>query len=115
MNEHNEQANLRFPLWAYLNQPLFSPKFKSLNPAKFWKLHNIEQLEMLWAKSPNGEVEDADILGFLENCWTKRAWHSETRLNPEFVQFLERCWAKSKSRSGGMGESRGFFDEEERY
>jgi hypothetical protein len=115
MNENNEQPNLRFPLWAYLNQPIFSPKFKSLNPKRFWHLHNLEQLETLWAKSPDGEVEDADVLGFLEDCWDKRTWHTEPRLNPEFVRFLERCWAKSKSRSGGMGESKGFLDEEERY
>ncbi|WP_416673146.1 hypothetical protein [Egbenema bharatensis] len=112
MNENNEQPKFRFPLWAYLNQPIFSPKFKSLNPSRFWMLHNIEQLEKNWAKSQNMEIKDADVSGFLEGCWGKETRHIEPKLDPESIRFLERCWAKSKSRSGGLGESRGFFDEE---
>lgn len=79
---------------------------------RFWMLHNIEQLEMIWAKSESAEIKDADVSEFLENCWGKQTWHTEPRLNPEFVRFLERCWAKSKSRSGGLGESKGLFDED---
>jgi hypothetical protein len=112
MNENNNQPKLRFPLWAYLNQPLFSPKFKSLNPSRFWTLHNIEQLETIWTKSQNTESKAADTSGFLENCWGKETRYAAPKLDPEFIRFLERCWAKSKSRSGGLGESQGLFDEE---
>lgn len=40
-----------FPLWTYLNQPVFTPRHKTiLNPRRFWYLHRIEVLERCLAK-----------------------------------------------------------------
>jgi hypothetical protein len=43
--------NLKFPLWQYLNQPLFSSHSKFvLIPSRFVYLHRIELLKRCWAK-----------------------------------------------------------------
>ena len=37
---------VRFPLWLYLNQPLFDPNSKAvINPYRFWNLYQIRYLE----------------------------------------------------------------------
>ncbi|MBD2310965.1 hypothetical protein H6G20_04605 [Desertifilum sp. FACHB-1129] len=39
----------RFPLWSYLNQPLFSSSYKAvLNPRRFWYIYQIYWLERCW-------------------------------------------------------------------
>lgn len=52
----NKQAKIKFPVWRYLNQPLFSSKSKLvLNPQKFWYLYRIELLERCLAKKCESE------------------------------------------------------------
>ncbi len=37
---------IQFPIWKYLNQPVFDPCVKTvLNPRVFWRFHSIELLE----------------------------------------------------------------------
>ncbi|WP_421658977.1 hypothetical protein [Leptothermofonsia sp. ETS-13] len=37
---------VQFPIWKYLNQPVFDPYIKTvLNPRVFWRIHSIELLE----------------------------------------------------------------------
>lgn len=39
----------QFPLWHYLNQPIFSPTVKLiLNPVRFGKVYRIQYLERCW-------------------------------------------------------------------
>ena len=39
----------KFPLWQFLNQPLFSSTTKAvLNPRRFWYVYKIELLERCW-------------------------------------------------------------------
>ncbi|MCY7321418.1 MAG: hypothetical protein LH660_06355 [Phormidesmis sp. CAN_BIN36] len=50
-----------FPIWAYLNQPLFHPAQPFFaRPRQFWRYHNIQQLEHCWIRSE---------LHLLEHCW----------------------------------------------
>jgi hypothetical protein len=117
MNEENcDKIQLRFPFWKYLTQPVFSPEFKSLNPWRFWRLYNLEQLEVAWVRSTELEIEEADALEFLETCWLRDSWQTESGLDFEFIKFLERCWAKRASDSSlGFNSSENSFDEEEQY
>ncbi|MEM9484658.1 MAG: hypothetical protein AAGA83_13315 [Cyanobacteria bacterium P01_F01_bin.116] len=42
---------MKFPLWQYLQQPVFSRQYKTiLSPFKFWQSHNIQHLERCWEK-----------------------------------------------------------------
>jgi hypothetical protein len=37
---------IRFPVWKFLNQPLFETDYQPiLSPGRFWRLHQIEFLE----------------------------------------------------------------------
>ncbi len=46
-----EHSKIRFPLWQYLNQPLFPCHTKlQLNPYRFAYLWRIELLKRCWAK-----------------------------------------------------------------
>jgi hypothetical protein len=48
---NSEDYNTKFPLWDYLNQPLFSSDTKLiLNPRKFEQVWRIKLLEKCWAK-----------------------------------------------------------------
>ncbi|MBW4553155.1 MAG: hypothetical protein KME35_18890 [Aphanocapsa sp. GSE-SYN-MK-11-07L] len=41
----SKSPQFTFPLWQYLNQPLFSPSIKlRLNPKEFWQTYSIEHL-----------------------------------------------------------------------
>ena len=41
----------RFPMWQYLNQPLFHPEIKLiLHPGRFWKEYRILHLTRCWDK-----------------------------------------------------------------
>lgn len=127
MSAEHDPIKPKFPLWPYLNQPLFSPEFKSLNPFRFWQLYNLEQLEAAWQKSHALESEQPDrLIAFLENCWLKHCWHTDPRLkelhfknshlvDDEFVRFLERCWARSLSKSKGYFDPEFRSDEEDCY
>lgn len=98
MSTNDRIIRLPFPLWAYLNQPLFSPGFKSLNPLRFWHLHNLEQLENAWEQSYDlADIEGDDALAFLEDCWlhsdSLKEMSDEIQFN-QFTEFLEGCWVK---------------------
>lgn len=42
---------LKFPLWAYLKQPVFSSHYKTkLNPWVFWHIYRLDHLERCWTK-----------------------------------------------------------------
>ncbi len=42
---------MRFPVWKYLNQPLFSRLYRPrLNPWAFWRGYQVQFLERCWAK-----------------------------------------------------------------
>jgi hypothetical protein len=44
--DFDKAAKLQFPLWPFLNQPLFHPKFKVvLNPKRFQQLYRMQLLE----------------------------------------------------------------------
>lgn len=103
-------------IWSYLTQPLFGPGYKSLNPARFWRLYRIEQLEATWVNSPELEMEVMDeLLEFLETCWLKNDLKVESHLNIEFIQFLERCWVKNLSKPNGYFNSPDSWSDEEEY
>jgi hypothetical protein len=41
-----ESQNVRFPLWQFLNQPVFDPTYKTVfSPRKFIRVHTVELLE----------------------------------------------------------------------
>ncbi|NJK29187.1 MAG: hypothetical protein HC851_01080 [Acaryochloris sp. RU_4_1] len=40
-----------FPVWHYLNQPLFDTEIKFiLHPSKFWKSYRLEYLNRCWLR-----------------------------------------------------------------
>ncbi|EKV01306.1 hypothetical protein Lepto7375DRAFT_3468 [Leptolyngbya sp. PCC 7375] len=42
---------MKFPLWPYLQQPVFSSDHKTFfSPFKFWQQHKIQHLERCWEK-----------------------------------------------------------------
>lgn len=47
----SNHTKIKFPLWDYLNQPLFSSDTKLiLNPRKFEQVWRIQLLEKCWIK-----------------------------------------------------------------
>ena len=47
----SENIKIKFPLWDYLNQPLFSRKTKFIwNPGQFALQWQIQLLERCWTK-----------------------------------------------------------------
>ncbi|WP_299485488.1 hypothetical protein [Acaryochloris sp. IP29b_bin.137] len=49
-----------FPVWQYLNQPLFHSEIKLvLNPSRFWQLYRIEHLNRCWMRQclPNHDPQ----------------------------------------------------------
>ncbi len=60
VRSHNQDDD-RFPLWAYLNQPLFDPYQPFVwRPKAFIRYYKVQQLEKCWRVS---EVR------LLEHCW----------------------------------------------
>jgi hypothetical protein len=53
------ETKIGFPLWRYLNQPLFQ-EATVLNPFQFWYHHRIQFLERCW---------EQNTVSFLERCW----------------------------------------------
>jgi hypothetical protein len=42
----SNHTKIRFPLWKFLNQPVFNANFKTvLNPKQFWHSYKVELLE----------------------------------------------------------------------
>ncbi|HEY9664305.1 MAG TPA: hypothetical protein V6C65_38160 [Allocoleopsis sp.] len=117
MNRDPDTIRLKFPLWQYLTQPLFSPSFKSLNPLRFQKLYYREYLEAAWARSMVTEADEIlTSLEFLEDCLARSCWDIDAELDTEFINFLERCWLMrygTANRHFDASENR--LDEEESY
>lgn len=43
---------LQFPVWKFLNQPIFHPKIQlMLNPGQFWQHYQITHLERCWGRA----------------------------------------------------------------
>jgi hypothetical protein len=94
MDTEGSRIKLKFPLWQYLVQPLFSPDFKSLNPFRFWRLYTLEQLENVWIQSgtlEESEEEDRSV-PFLEDCWLQAYLQGTSHRDSNLIQFLEQCW-----------------------
>jgi hypothetical protein len=55
---------LQFPVWKFLNQPLFEPYCDPvLNPARFWHIHQIDYLErcLCVEDAPNHPSQSKDV------------------------------------------------------
>ncbi len=51
-----KDIKVRFPLWQFLNQPIFSSTTKLvLNPSLFAYLYRIKLLERCWVKECNSK------------------------------------------------------------
>ncbi|AFZ20218.1 hypothetical protein Mic7113_4533 [Allocoleopsis franciscana PCC 7113] len=51
-----KDIKIKFPLWSFLNQPVFSSKTKLiLNPREFAYLYRVQLLEACWAKECNSK------------------------------------------------------------
>ena len=49
-----KDIEIKFPLWQFLNQPVFSSKTQLiLNPRRFAYLYRVQLLEVCWAKEYN--------------------------------------------------------------
>ncbi|MFB2982234.1 hypothetical protein [Microseira sp. BLCC-F43] len=44
-----KHSTIRFPLWQFLNQPLFCST-TILNPRRYWHRHKVDLLERCWIK-----------------------------------------------------------------
>ncbi|WP_346293362.1 hypothetical protein [Sphaerothrix gracilis] len=81
---------MHFPLWQYLNQPLWSRhRAAILNPRKYWQRYQRQYL--------NGCLSNA----FLEQCWQisysdfvshHHGFCCRNALEEEPRWLLERCW-----------------------
>lgn len=51
-----KHIEIRFPLWAFLNQPIFSSETELvLNPKRFAYLHRVKYLESCWTQNYNSK------------------------------------------------------------
>ncbi len=55
-------TNVGFPLWRYLNQPLFK-ETTVLNPFQFWHCQRMKSLERCW---------EQNTVSFLQRCWKQK-------------------------------------------
>lgn len=115
MDTERNRIKLRFPLWPYLKQPVFSPKFKSLNPIRFWQLHNTEQLESCWTKAAPEPQWIGNPIKFLEDCWFRTGDSIELTQDPEAIQYLEGCWNRDLPPEGSVEPAKEYLDESEEY
>ncbi len=52
----SQNSRIKFPLWQYLSQPVFSSTTQLvLNPRHFGYLYRVEVLERCWAKEYNSQ------------------------------------------------------------
>lgn len=48
----DKTLKVRFPLWKFLNQPVFNPQSPLvLNPRRFWQLYQLDHLERCWIRA----------------------------------------------------------------
>lgn len=51
-----KHSKIKFPLWKFLKQPLFSPTTEAtLNPYRFWYLYRVELLESCLTKESDSK------------------------------------------------------------
>ena len=51
-----QDSTIKFPLWQYLNQPIFSAATRLvLNPRHFGYLYRVQTLERCWARDYNSQ------------------------------------------------------------
>jgi hypothetical protein len=50
MAMNQEPHKIQFPLWQYLNQPLFTSKKVFLHPRRFAYFYRVELLKRCWEK-----------------------------------------------------------------
>jgi hypothetical protein len=116
MDTEHDQIKLKFPLWEYLTQPVFSSEFKSLNPFRFWQLHNKEQLETCWQKITAAEPQWIDDpVQFLEDCFISTSLGIQFIQDPNVVQFLEHCWERELPYRQAKKSDQSFGESEECY
>ncbi|MBF2049239.1 MAG: hypothetical protein EDM05_68960 [Leptolyngbya sp. IPPAS B-1204] len=52
MADNDNNLKIRFPLWKFLNQPVFNPQNPLiLNPKRFWRRYQLEHLERCWIRT----------------------------------------------------------------
>ncbi|MCS6812746.1 MAG: hypothetical protein NZ772_04130 [Cyanobacteria bacterium] len=52
----SDTIRLKFPLWEFLNQPLFDPSQAFIwHPRKFWHYYNQQLLERCWYRTCQSE------------------------------------------------------------
>jgi hypothetical protein len=45
----SKRRTIRFPIWKFLNQPLFDPQMPVvLDPGLFWRLYQVQYLRRCW-------------------------------------------------------------------
>ena len=81
---------MRFPLWQYLNQPLWDNYRPSiLNPAEYWRHYQRLHLDRCFHNA------------FLEHCWSTNyqdfvrhyhAFFDRVPLEEDSHWLVERCW-----------------------
>ncbi|BAZ04859.1 hypothetical protein [Calothrix sp. NIES-3974] len=72
MFSRNSPYHLKFPVWKYLNQPLFNPD-TIINPRKFWRNYQRQYLQACWEIDPRL---------FLETCW-----QLDCLFYPDFISY----------------------------
>jgi hypothetical protein len=51
-----EDITLKFPIWEFLNQPLFNPAQPFIwQPQRFWQRRNMQLLERCWQRTCQSE------------------------------------------------------------
>ncbi|GJD19314.1 hypothetical protein RIVM261_042700 [Rivularia sp. IAM M-261] len=55
----NQYIKVIFPVWQYLNQPLYHPD-TVINPFKYWQKYRLYLLEYCW---------NIESIQLLEKCW----------------------------------------------
>jgi hypothetical protein len=71
MQYTQHSANLSFPLWQFLTQPISRSTQIILNPFRFWKHYQIQHLECCWNYDP---------VQHLDRCWAKE-WELKNAIN----------------------------------
>lgn len=96
---------MRFPLWQYLNQPLWDrDRPAKLNPHAYWRQYRRTYLKRCWQNA------------FLEECWDvpyqlfvlkHHAFCQRTPLEEDPRWLLDRCWqSQRRDRAGRHPENR---------
>lgn len=91
----------RFPLWKYLNQPVFDPQSPLvLNPNQFWQRHQIEYLERCWIRAfrPEERFRSWRILCTFLEIWLNGAEKTSLCAVLFFLDYPRQIAAESIKR-----------------